>query len=140
MTEITNINEYNWAVNRVEKLLKMLDTLNPDEEDSGIVAEECAPYYAKINTNDLEIELKLLSDLVSDYSDKHFSVGKPTLNEVIQLRMYEMGLTQKGVAELIGVSPARISEYLNGKSEPTLQIAREISIKLNIDPSIVLGV
>lgn len=42
--------------------------------------------------------------------------------------------------ELLGVSTSRISEYLNGKSEPTLKVAREISRKLKIDASIVLGV
>jgi HTH-type transcriptional regulator/antitoxin HigA len=29
---------------------------------------------------------------------------------------------------------------MNGKSEPSLQIGREISRKLNIDPAVVLGV
>lgn len=54
--------------------------------------------------------------------------------------MYEMGLTQKKVAEMLGVSPSRNSDYLNGRSEPTLPIAREISRKLSIDASIILGV
>ena len=54
--------------------------------------------------------------------------------------MYEMNLTQNKLSQLLNVSPSRISEYLSGKSEPTLKIAREISKKLNIDPDIVLGV
>ena len=54
--------------------------------------------------------------------------------------MYEMGLTQVNLAKLLKVSPSRISEYLSGKSEPTLKIAREISIQLGIDANIVLGV
>ncbi|WP_236139752.1 hypothetical protein [Mongoliitalea daihaiensis] len=33
-----------------------------------------------------------------------------------------------------------MSEYLNGKNQPTLKIAREISRKLDIEASIVLGV
>jgi HTH-type transcriptional regulator/antitoxin HigA len=33
-----------------------------------------------------------------------------------------------------------VSEYLSGKSEPTLKIGREISRKLHIDANIVLGV
>lgn len=149
MTEITNIKEYNWAVSRVEQILKRLDAMerfNP-ESPTPMAAEDAAPYginYTSSNNNNtkesLEIELKLLSDLVSDYSDKHFDVGMPTLAEVIQLRMYERGLSQKAVAELIGVSPARVCEYLSGKTEPTLQIAREICHKLDIDPSIVIGV
>lgn len=58
----------------------------------------------------------------------------------IKLRMYEMGLTQTKLSELLNVSPSRVSEYLLGKCEPTLKVAREISRKLNIDANIVLGV
>ena len=52
----------------------------------------------------------------------------------------ELGLTQAKLAELIGVSASRVSEYLSGKSEPTLRIAKEISAKLDIDPALILGV
>jgi HTH-type transcriptional regulator/antitoxin HigA len=54
--------------------------------------------------------------------------------------MYERALNQKRLSELLGVSTSRISEYLTGKSEPPLKIAREICRKLDIDPVIVLGV
>lgn len=86
------------------------------------------------------IELNILSDLVADYEEKTYPVKKPTLVEVVKLRMAEMGLNQKRLSELLGVSTSRISEYLNGKSEPPLNVARNISVKLNIDASIVLGV
>ena len=67
-------------------------------------------------------------------------MGAPTLIDVLKLRMYEMGLNQKSLAKLIGVSPSRLSDYISGKCEPTLKVAREISQKLNIDANIVLGV
>ncbi|MGL5683447.1 MAG: helix-turn-helix domain-containing protein [Marinifilaceae bacterium] len=51
-----------------------------------------------------------------------------------------MRLSQKNVAEMLNVSPLRVSEYLTGKSEPTLKVARERSRKLSIDAPIVLGV
>ena len=54
--------------------------------------------------------------------------------------MAERGLNQKLLSELLGVSTSRVSEYLNGKSEPTLKVARIISRKLSIEPSIVLGI
>ena len=52
------------------------------------------------------------------------------------------------IEELLGVSTSRVSDYLNGRCEPTLKVAREptlkvareISRKLNIDADIVLGV
>ncbi len=51
-----------------------------------------------------------------------------------------MGLNQKKLAEMLGLSTARLSEIITGKGEPSIKTAREISRKLNIDPAIVLGV
>jgi HTH-type transcriptional regulator/antitoxin HigA len=48
-------------------------------------------------------------------------------------------ITQKKLAQLLNVSPSRISEYLNGKSEPTLKIARLLRDELKIDADIILG-
>ncbi|WP_338409572.1 helix-turn-helix domain-containing protein [uncultured Flavobacterium sp.] len=99
------------------------------------------------NTDNIEnqdtkgyIELNLLSDLVADYEELYYPIQKPSLTDVLKLRMAEMGLNQKRLSELLGVSTSRVSEYLNGKSEPTLKVAREISKKLSIEASIVLGV
>ncbi|MEX0996163.1 MAG: helix-turn-helix domain-containing protein [Flavobacteriaceae bacterium] len=113
--------EYNAIVERVETLL---------QDTNNIENIEAKGY----------IELNLLSDLVADYEERTYPVQKPALVDVIKLRMAEMGLNQKRLSELLGVSTSRVSEYLNGKSEPPLNVAREISRKLSIDASIVLGV
>ena len=113
--------EYNAIVERIELLLQDSDNIENTESKSYI-------------------ELNLLSDLVADYEERTAPIEKPSLVEVIKLRMGEMGLNQKRLSELLGVSTSRISEYLNGKSEPTLKVARNISQKLKIDASIVLGV
>ncbi|MDE5711588.1 helix-turn-helix domain-containing protein [Bacteroides sp.] len=121
MTKIENQAQYEWAVNRVEELLPLVKDDTPLDDPNSI-------------------ELELLSNLVADYSEEHFALGEPTLMDILKLRMYEMGLNQKSLSELLNVSPSRVSEYLSGKCEPTLKVAREISRKLNIDASIVLGV
>lgn len=121
MTKIENEAQYNWAVARVEQLLLLVDDTTPASDSNFI-------------------ELELLSGLVADYSDEHFAIGSPRLADVLKLRMYEMGLNQNKLSELLEVSQSRISEYLTGKSEPTLKVARTISQKLNISPDIVLGV
>ena len=41
---------------------------------------------------------------------------------------------------MLNLSQSRISEYLTGRSEPTLKIGRDMSRKLKIDASIILGV
>ena len=84
--------------------------------------------------------MDLISDLVADYEEEHFPIESPFLADVIKLRMYEMGLIQTKLSEILNVSPSRGSEYISGKCEPTLKVAREISRKLNIDANIVLGV
>ena len=121
MTKIENQTQYEWAVKRVEELLPLVKDDTPLSDPNSI-------------------ELGLLSNLVADYSEEHFSLGKPSLVDVLKLRMYEMGLNQKSLAKLVGVSPSRLSDYISGKCEPTLKVAREISRKLNIDANIVLGV
>ena len=82
----------------------------------------------------------LLSNLVADYEDVHYPVSKPTLIDILKLRMYERGLTQTALADLLGMNQSKVSEIMSGKCEPTLKQARTISQKLSISPAIVLGV
>lgn len=120
-TKIETIEQYEWAMARIEELLPLVTDDTPRSDPNSI-------------------ELELLSNLAADYSDEHFSVGKPALGDVIKLRMAEMGLTQSKLAEMLGLSASRISDFITGKSEPTLKVARELSIKLDIAPALVLGV
>ncbi len=120
-TKIENETQYNWAMKRIEELLPKVKEDTPDDDPNSI-------------------ELFLLSALVQEYEDVHYPIGEPSLIDVLKLRMYEMGLSQAGLAKKIGVSPSRICDFLSGKSEPTIQVGRRISKELNIDPAIVLGV
>lgn len=86
------------------------------------------------------VELDIISGLVAEYEDVHYPISKPSLVDTIKLRLYEMGITQKKLAEMLGISPARVSEILTGKCEPTLKVARDICRTLDISPDIVLGV
>ena len=105
-----------------------------DGGDMALCEAAAAAAFARLD------ELELLSELVAEYSEEHFAIGEPTLVDILKLRMYEMGLTQKGLADLIGISPSRLSGLLAGKCEPTIRTARTISRKLDIDAAIVLGV
>ena len=82
----------------------------------------------------------LLSNLVADYEDIHYPIKKPSLIDLLKLRMYERGLTQSALAEFLGMNQSKISEIISGKCEPTLKQARLISQKLDINPAVVLGV
>ncbi len=121
MAKINNELEYNVLMARIEELLPLVDD-NTASTDKNL------------------IELAIISDLVADYEEEHYPIATPTLIDVIKLRMYEMKLNQIKLSEMLGVSTSRVSEYLTGKSEPTLKVAREMSKKLNIDAHIVLGI
>lgn len=121
MVRIENESQYQAAMARIEELLPIVTEETPLADKNSV-------------------ELVLLSNLVADYDDEHYPVKSPSLSEVLKLRMYEMNLTQKSLASIVGVSPARMNEIISGKREPTLKVARDISIKLSIDANIVLGI
>lgn len=118
MKEISE-NEYRKAKERIEELLLLVDGNTPKEN---------------VNLQ----ELVELSDLVERYETDHYPIDTPSLKDVIELRMFEMKLKQKDLAVLLETSTSRISEYLNGKRDITMGIARALHKKLNIDSDIIL--
>lgn len=104
--------------------------------------EELLPFVTdEMPINDRKaIELKIMSDIVIEYEESHFPIGNPSLADVVKMRLEQESMSQSTLAKKIGVSPSRVSEYLSGKSEPTLKIARNISKILNIEYSIILGI
>lgn len=113
--------QYDAIMKRIDELLKVVNDDTPKNDKDFI-------------------ELMLLSDIVATYEDVHYPITTPSLPDVIKLRMFELNISQVKLSKILNISPSRVSEYVTGNSEPTLKIAREISKKLNIDASVVLGV
>ena len=120
MAKIKDEKQYQIILKRVEELM-------------NIVTEDTSPNDPNF------VELDLLADLAEEYEMEHYPVGQPTLSEILKLRMYEMQLTQKSLAELLGVSAPRVSDYLSGKSQPTFSIAKKMHSNLNIDANLILA-
>jgi HTH-type transcriptional regulator/antitoxin HigA len=104
---------------RLEELINLVDDTTPETDPQAV-------------------ELMEVSDIIEIYEDQHHSIGLPSLNEVIELRMFEMKLKKKDLAVLLSTSASRISDYLSGKREITLNVARALRQKLNIDSDIIL--
>jgi HTH-type transcriptional regulator/antitoxin HigA len=117
MKRISEI-DYKKASARIEELLKVVNNNTPQDDPN------------------LE-ELVALSD-IENYETEYYPIGTPSLKDVIELRMFEKKLKQKDLAELLETSASRISEYLNGKRDITIEIARALHKKLNIDSDIIL--
>ncbi len=119
MEKIITLEDYIKANLRLEEILNLVDDNTPE-------------------TDPLAIELTEVSDIIESYEEKHHPIGLPSLIEVIELRMFEMKLKKKELALLLNTSASRIGEYLSGKREITLNVARALRQKLNIDSDIIL--
>ena len=118
--EITK-QQYEYALNRIEELLPL-------------VADDTSEYDKNA------VELTIVSDVVETYEKTHYPIAKPTVGELIKLSIEEKGMTQKQLAEELGVSPSRISDYISGRAEPTLRIAGALCSILGIAPAAILGI
>ena len=119
MSKITK-EQYEFALARIEELLPLVGDETPANDRNAI-------------------ELTMMSDVVIDYEKEHFPISKPSVAELIELSLEEEGMTQKQLAQEIGVSPSRINDYVSGRAEPTLRIARLLCRALNITPAQMLG-
>jgi len=112
--------EYKLKTKRMEELLKLLT-----------------------NKGDLDIklqsELDQISDEIADFEEENFPFKVESLNEMIELRMYQRKLKQKDIAQILGTTPSRISEILSGKRGLTIELAKGLYNKLNIDPKLILS-
>lgn len=120
MDKITE-EQYKFALARVEELLPLVDDNTPANDKKSL-------------------ELSVMSDIVIAYENLYFPIEKPTVAELIELSLEEKGITQRELANNIGVSPSRINDYIAGRSEPTLKIARQLCMVLNIPPAAMLRV
>jgi len=112
--------EYNSKTKRLEELLGQLS-------QSG-----------KISTK-LQLELDQISNDVADYEETNFPFEPSNLKEMIELRMYQRKLKQKDLAKLLGTTPSRVSEILNGKRGLTMELAKGLYKNLNIDAELILN-
>lgn len=117
--EITE-QQYEYALNRIEELLPIVTDDTPAYDKNAV-------------------ELTIVSDVVEAYEKTHYPIAKPTIGELISLSIQEKGMTQKQLADEIGISPSRVNDYISGRSEPTLKIARALCMILGIAPSAMLG-
>lgn len=117
--EITE-QQYEYALNRIEELLPIVTDDTPAYDKNAV-------------------ELTIVSDVVEAYEKTHYPIAKPTIGELISLSIQEKGMTQKQLADEIGISPSRVNDYISGRSEPTLRIARALCMILGIAPSAMLG-
>ena len=111
--------QYRYALARVEALL-------PRMEDETMSAPE-------------EQELAIMSDVVASYEEEHYPLESLTLGKLISYALKEQGKSQAELARELGISPSRVSDFVNDKSEPSLSLAGRICQALGLSAELVLG-
>ncbi len=114
-----NTKEYRAANKKMEHLLNILT-------DNGELPKH------------LEKQLDQVSEAIASYEEEKYPFKPESLVEMIELRMYQRQLKRKDLARILETTPSRVSEFLNGKRDLTIKMARALYRKLNIDPSLIL--
>ena len=119
ITEIKNKKDYHTAMAEMESFLQ-----------KG---------FSKLSKKESQ-ELARLSKLVEAYESVHYPLPMQpeTLSDMIALKMMERKMKQKDLARLLDISPTRVSEVLHGKRRITLNLARKLHEKLDIEAEFIL--
>ena len=84
-------------------------------------------------------QLKDLATAVEKFEDENLHLPKPkTLVGMIQLKMFELKLKQKQLADILNIPESRVSEMMKGKRKITLPIAQKLYEKLDIPADFIL--
>lgn len=93
------------------------------------------------NIND--IEAKQIEDMAKaiEYYEDHILKLMPiriTVNTVVQQKATDMDITQKQLAEMLGIGTPKLSQILNGKRPPDVHFLKAVHEKLGIDGNFIL--
>ena len=79
----------------------------------------------------------VLALLIDAYETEMFPITAPDPIEAIKIRMEELNLKQTDLVNQIGTK-SRVSEILNKKRKLTVTMIRNLTLKLNLPPSLLL--
>lgn len=70
--------------------------------------------------------------------EKYIIDAPTTLTGMIEMRMFELKLKQKDLAEKLNVSNAKLSLIMNGKQRPDIAFLKAVHIQLQVDANFIL--
>jgi len=107
ITPIRTENDYNKALNRIDKLMD-----------------------AEPNTEEFD-ELDILVTLVEVYEEKHYKIDAPDPISAIKFRMEQEGLKQKDLVSALG-DETRVSKVLKGQRKLTVDMIQKLHYQFKI--------
>nr|WP_295923193.1 helix-turn-helix domain-containing protein [uncultured Dyadobacter sp.] len=89
-------------------------------------------------TEDETNKLRAMAIAAEKYEEIHFPFPPLTVPEMVEQKRFELNLSTAGLADLLGLGKAKLSEILNGKREPDVPFLKAVYHKLGIDPGVLL--
>jgi hypothetical protein len=86
--------------------------------------------------------LSVLAEEAERYEDEVLQLRPlqqpKTIQEMVELKMFEQKISQTTLAEKLGFSPSKVSEILSGKRKPDVPFLKGIYEQLQIDADFIL--
>jgi antitoxin component HigA of HigAB toxin-antitoxin module len=86
--------------------------------------------------------LSVLAEEAERYEDEVLQLRPlqqpKTIQEMVELKMFEQKISQSTLAEKLGFSPSKVSEILSGKRKPDVPFLKGIYEQLQIDADFLL--
>jgi antitoxin component HigA of HigAB toxin-antitoxin module len=85
--------------------------------------------------------LRALAKMAEHYEDINYPIPVPScFQDIVKLKLFEMGINQTYAATLLGISNAKFSLIMNGKQRPDIYFLKAIHDKLKVDANLILDV
>jgi HTH-type transcriptional regulator/antitoxin HigA len=84
-------------------------------------------------------EIRSMAQAAQSYEHAKYVIEAPTtIVGMIEMRMFEMKLKQRDLAQKLDVSDAKLSLIMNGKQKPDVSFLKAVHTQLNIDANFLL--
>lgn len=118
MKKISNDGDYNEVMSKIDSLMA--------KGSQGVSKEE------------LE-DIRTMALAAQGYEQEKYVLDTPTtLTGMIELRMFEMKLKQKDLADKLSISNAKLSLIMNGKQRPDIGFLKAVHQYLKVDADFIL--
>ena len=123
--EIQDLDDYIEIMNKIEFFIQKatknggVDTLPPEEFDA---------------LNDLS----LIANAYEKNVRNSFLSPPKTISDALKIKMMQLRLKQKDMANLLGIAESRLSEVLSGKRKVNMDLAKKLNRILKIEAEFIL--
>ena len=125
INSIQNLDDYITVMNKIESFIQKAT------QNGGV---ETLPKEEFDTLNELSLRANVY--------EKNMRTGylsQPTsISDVLKIKMIQMRLKQKDMAQLLGIAESRLSEVLSGKRKINMELAKKLNCILKMEAEFIL--